>query len=605
MELCRSQIVETDMDKMKAPDNESAIEPKPAVKEASNDIVNILLVDDEPRNLDVLDSILASPELNLIRAKTAEDALLALMHHEFACIILDVQMPSMSGLELARLIKTRKRSQHIPIIFLTAYFLEDKDILQGYGVGAVDYLTKPINPQILKSKVGVFVDLFQKNCALIGVNNALEQEMSQRKKAEEALKHANNELESRVRERTAELMSIRDELMAASRAKDGFLATLSHELRTPLNPVLLIASDAANNHDLPPGARTDFDTIRRNIELEARLIDDLLDLTRITRGKISLDRHFLHIRRVLEEAIEHVREEIHQKQISLKMNLGASQHIIYADAVRMQQIFWNLLKNAVKFTPDGGQITIEADVKENKIAIKITDTGIGMTPEETSRIFNAFSQGEHAANGNAHQFGGLGLGLAISQKLAALHYGRIIAASEGRHRGSTFTVELPLAQAADKKEGGIVSREPEPSPKLPTKANGIIVLLVEDHEPTRTALTQLLMRRSYKVISAASIAEARNLAAVETFNLVISDIGLPDGDGYELMAELQKVPGVKGIALTGYGMEQDLARSRRAGFMAHLTKPVAIQSLEAALNAAVRDADFNNEAKRSSSSEVT
>jgi signal transduction histidine kinase len=564
---------------METPAN--VIEIKPAAKIPANDVVNILLVDDEPRNLDVLDSILGSQELRLVRAKSSEEALLAVVQHEFACIVLDIQMPNMSGLELARLIKTRKRNQHIPIIFLTAYFLDEKDILQGYGAGAVDYLTKPVNPQILKSKVGVFVDLFKKTHALAATNNSLQSEIYQRKIAEEALHQINNKLESRVQERTAELMRIRDELLAASRAKDDFLATLSHELRTPLNPILLIASDAVNNHELPPRVRTDFDTIRKNVELEARLIDDLLDLTRITYGKVILDKDFFDVHRILKDAVATVRDEMNQKQIVLKMDLKAARHTAFADAVRLQQIFWNVLKNAVKFTPNGGQITIETAASENKLAVKITDTGIGMTADEASQVFTAFSQGNHAGNNNGHRFGGLGLGLAISQKLAEFHSGKILAASEGRDKGSTFIVELPVAQMAVK-EDGIVNRPPD----LPAKTNGIRVLLVEDHEPTRTALTQLLMRRSYKVITASSIAEARILATAESFNLVVSDIGLPDGNGYDLMAELQKNGAVKGIALTGYGMEQDVARSRDAGFVAHLTKPVSIQSLETALNTA-------------------
>jgi len=566
-------------EKMETPAN--VIEIKPAAKITANEVINILLVDDEPRNLDVLDSILESQELRLVRAKSSDEALLAVVQHELACIVLDIQLPNMSGLELARLIKTRKRNQHIPIIFLTAYFLEEKDILQGYDAGAVDYLTKPINPQILRSKVGVFVDLFQKTRALAVANNSLKSEIYQRKTAEEALQQVNNKLESRVQERTAELMHIRDELLAASRAKDDFLATLSHELRTPLNPILLIASDAVNNHELPPRVRTDFDTIRKNVEIEARLIDDLLDLTRITHGKVILDKDFFDVHRILKDAVANVRDEMNQKQIVLKMDLKAAQHTAFADAVRLQQIFWNVLKNAVKFTPNGGQITIETAASENKLAVKITDTGIGMTADEASQIFTAFFQGKGAGNNNEHRFGGLGLGLAISQKLAEIHSGKILAASEGRDKGSTFTVELPVAQM-EVKEDGIVNRPPD----LPAKTNGIRVLLVEDHEPTRTALTQLLMRRSYKVITASSIAEARVLATAQSFNLVVSDIGLPDGNGYDLMAELQKNGAVKGIALTGYGMEQDVARSRDAGFVAHLTKPVSIQSLETALNTA-------------------
>ena len=563
---------------------ENVIEVQVPDEKSTGAIVNILLVDDDARNLDALESILTSPELHLVRAQTPEDALLALVHNEFACIVLDIQMPNMTGLELSRLIKTRKRSRHIPIIFLTAYYLEEKDILQGYGAGAVDYLTKPINSKILKSKVGVFVDLFRKTRALAAANDALENEIAQRKNAEEALRVSNNELEQRVQERVRKLEKTRDELLAASRAKDDFLAVLSHELRTPLNPILLIASDAANNRDLPPRTRTDFDTIRKNIELEARLIDDLLDLTRITRGKIILDKHFLNVRRVLDDTITNVHEDMNQKQIVLKTELKAPMHTVYADAVRLQQIFWNLLKNAVKFTPNGGQITIQSASTEKKLIIKITDTGIGMTPEEIANVFSAFSRSGHSDN--AHRFGGLGLGLAISQKLLEFHSGKIRATSNGRNKGSTFIVELPLA---GNNEEEIINYSPEDSqPDFSSKKNGLRILLVEDHEPTRTALTQLLLRRFYEVITAASIAEARILADTKDFNLLISDIGLPDGSGYDLILELRKKGPVKGIALTGYGMEHDVARSQDAGFITHLTKPVRIQSLETALIAALK-----------------
>lgn len=683
-------------------------------KPAEGQTVNILLVDDDVRNLDALESILLSPDLRLVRAQNPDEALLALVHDEFACIVLDIQMPSMTGLELSRLIKTRKRSQHIPIIFLTAYFLDEKDILQGYGAGAVDYLTKPVSPQILKSKVGVFVDLFRSTRALAKSNNALEQEVVQRKKAEESLRQANDELEMRVQERTVDLtqseqryrhlvyslpaavyttdaegrvtlynetaaqlwqrkpeigkdlwcgsykifkpdgadlpadqcpMAItlkqgravrgeeiiierpdgsrrnvlpypeplfdaagklsgavnmlvditelkstehklkkaRDEAVAASRAKDDFLATLSHELRTPLNPVLLIASDAVKNSELPPRVRTDFDTIRKNVELEARLIDDLLDLTRIASGKVILNKRLLDVRQVLQDAIKHVQEDINQKQIALAMDVPTEQPALFADPVRLQQIFWNLLKNAVKFTPNGGRITVENNTHGDKLVIKVTDTGMGMLPEEIVHIFTAFSQGKHSSGSSGHHFGGLGLGLAISQKLAEFHSGKILAASKGRDQGSTFTIELPLAHTAGEGEE-IENRPAGSSSKAQPRGKGIRILLVEDHAPTRTALTQLLMRRSYKVMTAGTVAEARTLAAAESFDLVVSDIGLPDGNGYDLMIELRKYGKFSGIALTGYGMEQDVERSHAAGFVVHLTKPVSIEALENALN---------------------
>src|SRR5581483_9415412 len=430
---------------MNATLNKPPIEKSARGQFVSNDssgrTISILLVDDNKKNLDALESILTSPELRLVRAQTADEALLWLVHNEFACIVLDVQMPGMSGFELARMIKTRKRSQHIPIIFITAYLLDEKDALQGYTAGAVDYLTKPINPQILKSKVGVFVDLFRTTRAVAGANAALQIEISQRKKAEDALRDANNKLEQRVQDRVRDLKKAHDDLLAASNAKDNFLATLSHELRTPLSPVLLVASENAENSKLPAKVRSDFEMILKNVELEAKLIDDLLDLTRIARGKISLEKQAVDAHDVLRDAVATVQEEISKKKIALSLKLNAPQCTVHADAVRLQQVFWNVIRNAVKFTPARGSIAIETEQRGDKWQFKITDTGVGMSQSEMSRLFTAFSQPEE------NKFGGLGLGLAISQKLIELHAGQIRAFSAGRDRGSTFTIEMPLMPA--------------------------------------------------------------------------------------------------------------------------------------------------------------
>ncbi len=935
----------------------------PAVE---NGVVNILLVDDEVRNLDVLESILAAPGYRLVRAQAAQEALMALIDGEFAAIVLDIQMPGTNGLELAHLIKQRKRTQHIPIIFLTAYFQEDKDIIQGYEVGAVDYLTKPIDSKILKSKIAVFAELFQKK-------RELEHEIAQRQKAEEAFRQANNELEARVQERIAAhaeltrqkeaqtrlydatLSSITDlaytfdlegnwiyankpllkiwgksleeitgknslelgyppelaerlkrqvkevvetrqpvrgetyytdaagvedyheyifspvlgpdgtvtavcgstrltterkrvenilrqhgalfsalvdqapngvyvvdaqfrlqqinaravpafenvaspigrdfsevmhilwgpevggeivkifrhtlatgeryisprfseirqdlgeeksyewetqrvtlpdgqhgvvcyfnditeqmreaqasqklaaivessadaiiskdingiitswnhgaerlfgyhadevigkpvlvlipkerwneepnilerirrgeriehyetirqrkdgglidisltvspikdangkvigaskigrditqqkkaerelerahkEAVAASRAKDDFLAALSHELRTPLNPVLLLASESAEDPQLPIEIRSQFATIRNNVELEARLIDDLLDITRITHGKLLLNEDWVDVHAVLRAAIATVQSELDQKHISLTLQLAEEPSVLKGDAVRLQQVFWNVLKNAVKFNSEGGKIKIETSIFTGgeKMAVKIIDTGIGLTSHEIGRIFNAFSQGDHAGDEVSHRFGGLGLGLTISRMLVELHSGGISATSAGRGQGATFIIELPLVPA-NKRNG--FSAPADSLKKNGAQAGlrknlGLRILLVEDHEPTRTALTHLLTRRQCKVMAVTSVAEARALARRENFDLVVSDIGLPDGNGYTLMSELRDNFGLKGIALTGYGMEQDVARGKKAGFVAHLIKPVRVESLEKAL----------------------
>ena len=373
--------------------------------------------------------------------------------------------------------------------------------------------------------------------------------------------------------------------MAANRAKDDFLAALSHELRTPLNPVLLLASDGVRNCDFAPQARMDFDTIRKNIELEARLIDDMLDLTRITRGKLTLDMKPVDIHIALHDAAGTVQADIERKQIQLDLNLTAVKPIVRGDAVRLRQIFWNVLKNAVKFTPQGGKICIETrTLSHEKLAVTITDTGIGMEKNELERVFGAFAQG-------THHFGGLGLGLAISRALVELHAGSICAESDGKNKGAKFSIELPVAKELEQYAStspGAVSVPPAPVKRIPSR--NIRILLVEDHEPTRSSLTQLLSRRNYKVTPVGSLAEARSIVGKIKFNLLISDIGLPDGNGYDLMAELREHSQLKGIALTGYGMENDVNRSYAAGFAAHLTKPVRMESLDDALSVALRDA---------------
>jgi signal transduction histidine kinase len=568
-----------------------------------NPPVNILLVDDEVRNLNVLESFLQSPDYALVRALTGEQALLLLLEGEFAVIVLDIQMPGMTGIELASLIKQRKRTQHIPIIFLTAYFQEDKDVLEGYGSGAVDYLTKPVNPQILKSKIGVFVDLFRKTRALAATNIALELEVGQRQKAEEALREANNELEARVQARTADLIRVNEELreretalraseaqaMAASRAKDDFLATLSHELRTPLNPVLLLATEAAGNPLLPEEVRSDFETIAKNVALEARLIDDMLDLTRITRGKLALEMRPADVHVCLQDALAMVHEEIDEKQIALTFKLQADRCVVLGDDVRLKQVFWNVIKNAAKFTAVKGRITIETATLADRgeLTVTITDTGIGMTPAELERIFEAFSQGDHATESSPHRFGGVGLGLAISRMMVERHSGSISATSGGRNQGTTFLITLPLLPATAHAAAPTNHPRTPAFPPLPVGAGKRRrILLVEDHKPTALALAHLLTRRNYAVVAAGGVAEARAVASRENFELLISDIGLPDGNGYELMTELHGRHGLVGIALTGYGMEEDVSRSHAAGFVTHLTKPVTVQALDGALSAA-------------------
>ncbi|HYF34405.1 MAG TPA: ATP-binding protein, partial [Prosthecobacter sp.] len=341
----------------------------------------------------------------------------------------------------------------------------------------------------------------------------------------------------------------------------------------------------------PWETREQFAAIRKNVELEARLIDDLLDVTRVTRGKVSLHLAPCQVDSVLRDALSTVQSDLAQKQLVLKTKLNARDTIVMGDSVRLQQVFWNVLKNAVKFTPVGGQIRVATKLTPAtpmapaRLAITITDTGIGMSREEIERIFRPFSQGDHAATADFHGYGGLGLGLAISKTLVELHSGIIYARSRGYGRGAAFTIELPLAQEEDLFRTPVLPVLPaRPAPSSDGLSGGRI-LLVEDHEPTRAILCRLLARRRYEVAAAGSVAEALALAGStkKPFDLLISDIGLPDGTGYDVIATLRKSRELPGIALTGYGTDEDIQRSREAGFVTHLTKPVSVQALERAM----------------------
>ncbi|MDB6137456.1 MAG: multi-sensor hybrid histidine kinase, partial [Verrucomicrobiaceae bacterium] len=377
----------------------------------------------------------------------------------------------------------------------------------------------------------------------------------------------------------AALIEARDVAVAASRAKDDFLAALSHELRTPLNPVLLLASDAAGNPDYPAQIREDFENVRKNIELEARLIDDLLDITHITRGLMKLDRSVIHLHDLLHEAAQKVQRDAGEKSLAFNWGLAAEQGLVNADPVRLQQVFWNVLKNAVKFTPPGGVVGIHSRLTGDgrAISVSIQDNGIGMDAGELERIFNAFVQGNHADKGGAHLFGGLGLGLAISHKIMELHQGHIVASSGGPGKGSCFVMELPLAAPEEKAPGTGLPQGGRP----PAAPAHLRILIVEDNAGTREALQRLLTRRGHQVVTAGSGFEACQQASAQTFDLAICDVGLPDTDGRSLLIKLHRLqPGLPAIAMTGYGTQRDMEQSGEAGFLLHLTKPVSASQLE-------------------------
>ena len=552
--------------------------------------VNILLVDDQPRNLDALEAILEAPEYQLVRAESPDAALLALLDLDFAAIVMDIRMPGMSGPELAQVIKQRERSRHIPILFLTAHLQDERDILLAYGAGGVDYLSKPVNPQVLRSKLSVFAELFRKTRALAAANRAHETELAERHKAQEALRLANEKLEARVQQRTADLTRINQSLEqarleseAANDAKDHFLAVLSHELRTPLTPVLVTVQLLEEDSTLSKDVREALATIRRNVELEARLIDDLLDLTRVARGKLRLNMQVVDLNVLIRLATEICNPEAAERGVTLILDPLATNALALGDPARLQQVFWNLIKNAVKFTPSGGEVLIKCqnaqDANGERVVVSVIDTGVGIEPQVLSRVFDAFEQGNRII---ARKFGGLGLGLAISKALVDLHSGTIDAKSEGRNKGATFSVSLPAVAS---------SVHPATQPRLrdslrvrgDTDAPPLHVLLVEDHVDSARVLVRLLGTMGYTVTHAKDVETALRCANEKSFDLLISDLGLPDGSGHDLMRQLAEHKPIRGIALSGYGMDIDVVRSREAGFQEHLTKPVNIEQLQSAI----------------------
>lgn len=366
---------------------------------------------------------------------------------------------------------------------------------------------------------------------------------------------------------------------AASRAKDDFLAALSHELRTPLNPVLMVASELVNDPAIPDRIRTDLRMIQRNIGLEARLIDDLLDLTRISRGMLQIHLETVDTHSLLHHAEEIIRADMAGRKLDFRLHLEAAHSFVQADPTRLQQVFWNLLKNAVKFTPDRGSIRVRtSNPNPGRLKIAVEDTGRGIQPEILERIFDAFDQGDL---GGRHAFGGLGLGLSISKALVRLHGGCLKASSEGKDKGAVFTVEMATVAP----NPGLPALPSEPVTSSTERS--LRLLVVEDDKTSLNVLTHLLRRRGHSVSPASSVAEALELAGKETFDLVISDLGLPDGTGLELMRAIKRHHGWPGIALSGFGMDTDLRDSYAAGFSTHLVKPVSSGDLTRAIASAV------------------
>ncbi len=543
--------------------------------------LHILLIEDDPDDFVLTSDLLKEipgGKLTVDWAKSFEDGREKLRPCWHDVVLVDYRLGQGDGIALMR--QAQKEGCKAPIILLTGQ--GDRELaLQALKAGAADYLIKgEIDAVTLERSIRYALE--QKTHA-----TELEGRVAARTSELERANAALRESEKQVRALldatetarvSAEAAKARAE--AATCAKDDFLAALSHELRTPLNPALLLATSLSQNAELPTEFRNDIDVIAKGIALQAQLVDDLLDITRITGGKLRLNLQPIDAHAALQHAYHIVRADIEEREIAFTSEFGAAQHMIKADAVRLQQIFWNVLKNAVKFTPPGGNVTVRTRNSAAKVfEVEIADTGVGISKEMLGRVFDAFIQEEHEVG---HRFGGLGLGLAITQRLVELQNGRIRAESSGRGKGSVFRIEFPLATSGEQARAAAPPSPREQSAPAPSRR----ILLVEDHEQTRETLTRLLEKRGHSVTNAGNARAARACAAAGDFDLVISDLGLPDSDGNLLMSELRDRYSIPGIALSGYGMDEDLERSRASGFFTHLTKPVDIRVLESAIAAA-------------------
>lgn len=481
-------------------------------------------------------SVVAAPDMGSL-CSSADDGV--------GLIILEEEVVSGGVLqELLRFLEAQPAWSDVPLLILTSPGATSSNSLRLARIlekrGNVTHLERPVR--------------------LLSLSSVVQAMLRARRRQYEVRDLLNNE------------RALRAAAESASAAKDHFLATLSHELRTPLNPVLMAAALIERNPHFAPQLLPDLEIIRRNVKLEARLIDDLLDLTRIARGKLELHRESFDLHALLRELVRSAAAEMAAGP-AIVLHEEAAESRVWADRARISQVVWNLLRNAGKFTPPEGRIDLRtSNPAERRVRLEVQDTGIGIAPEALARIFQPFEQQDREVT---RRFGGLGLGLAIARQLIELHGGAISAESAGLHQGARFAIELAA---------GVPAALPAPrqgapaGPRRPAR-----VLLVEDHSATADIMSRLLRELGHEVLTADTLAAARRVAEREELDLLISDLGLPDGHGTALMRELREQRGIPGIAVSGYGSEDDKRLTREAGFVRHLVKPVSFEDLEAAL----------------------
>jgi signal transduction histidine kinase len=550
-----------------------------------HDAANILLVDDQPARLLTYRAILEPLGHNLVAVNSGLEALEALMKQDFAVVLLDVKMPGMDGFETAALIHDHPRFESTPIIFVTGVHVTEFDRLKGYKAGAIDYVYIPVVPEILRSKVAVLIELDRQRRALQTVNKqladsnrALEEansELQQQKNREleelngrlqkinEELSRSNHWLESEIRERVRAETSLKEAVVK----RDEFLAMLSHELRNPLSPLRNATHLLMQGETQDPKIVWARGVIARQLKHMVRLVDDLLDVSRIARGKIVLLNEAVGVSDVVAAAIETVQPLLDSKQQKLEVNQDTALRV-RGDPVRLSQIVGNLLHNAAKYTPDGGHIVLGTRDNDGRVEIVVRDTGIGIAPESLSSIFELFTQ---VPGDRASSSGGLGIGLALVRALIELHGGEIRAASAGIDKGSEFTVTLP--RYTDESEMKTPDRG-KSQPALQVRRN---ILIADDNQDALESLALMLRMEGHEVCCASDGEEALALAGQKKPEIVVLDVGMPKLDGCEVARRIRQEDWGRGtvlVALTGWGQDVDRKRSRDAGFDMHLVKPV-------------------------------
>jgi signal transduction histidine kinase len=564
---------------------------------------DILVVDDNPANLMAIEAALAGLGLNLVTAESGPDALRWLLERDFALILLDIEMPGMNGFETARLIRGRLRTRHVPIIFITAYSRDDREVLEGYALGAVDFLFKPIVPEILRAKASVFVELKRRTEEVARQAellrqaerqehsrrladerqrweaDALRQQMEKEKRNAAALAHKAGELARTVAklERVEEeLTRINRQLEDADRRKNEFLALLGHELRNPLAPIVtgleLLRSRPADD---PMLSRTRSALERQVVHL-TRLVDDLLDVSRITTGKIELRREPVSLGAIIEGAVVMTRPLFDESQQKIEIALPEEDLVLEADVTRMVQVVSNLLINASKYSEPGSPTRLEARREDQQAVIEVIDQGRGIDPQQLPSIFDSFVQ-------VAKDRGGLGIGLTLARRLIEMHGGTVYAHSAGEGAGSRFEVRVPLAAEIPQAVVGVASG-PLVAPRNGDSA--LRIVLIDDNPDIRETMQTLLECLGHHVVVAGDGPTGVDLVLSEQPQVALVDIGLPGFDGYTVARRLrEQLPPnrLRLVAMTGFGQASDRDQALAAGFDSHLIKPARTEQIQRAL----------------------